>query len=532
MAAKDFKIKVVLKGEDRTKNLSRSIGKLSRSMASAAKTAAIGAVGIGYSAAKMLQPYYELEDALASVGTIAPATFGSVEADQQRVEDGARAWAKAHTDGASDYVRTSYQMISAGLDTAQAIAGTETAMRVAKATMGESAEAASLLGVMYNNLGDKTKDARIEMGRIGDVVTKTQQLFQISDLNQLTEGLKYGVPVAKQFGMTLEQTANIIGQLNTAGLAGSQAGTSFASAMSKMIPAAKKLGIQIAKTDTGGVDFIGTLDNLKAKYGKFGDMSDKVKDKFQQAFSQRGIRAVALMMGKTDDLRRSLDSVTNSTGAAEAAQIRMESTGSAKWKKLMGNIHEVGFEIAGKLAPKIEAFIPKFEDMGNMLATNFDRVSSIVGKLATVYIGGKLITAVKLLAANPAWLAFSATVLGMMAVLDQMETTSKRGARGRAAVKLDRPDRGNIFDSPEALRKWQEKERAKRSGPRTSSGEQDFTNAATSMPVTMPNGTVLVEIVPPRDGSKVVAQTKGEGVRTRIKDPSLGFRFDVPDYGW
>ncbi len=175
----------------------------------------------------------------------------------------------------------------------QAIAATETAMRTARATMGDSADAAALIAVAYNNMGDKSKDAATEIGKFGDVIAKTQQLFQIKNLNQLSEGLKYAIPTALQFGQSFEEINVAVGALNNAGLVGGQAGTAYAAAMRQMTKASSELGFSLARNAQGGIDFIGTLANINQMYGSFEQMSPKVQEAFKKAFGDEGLRLSA-----------------------------------------------------------------------------------------------------------------------------------------------------------------------------------------------------------------------------------------------
>lgn len=105
------------------------------------------------------QPYMEVEDALLALQTVTTSSYGDMQKSMQMTQKAAIEWSKKHRDSAAQYIQTTYQMASAGLNDVQAIAATETAMRTARATMGDSAEAAGLIAVAYNNMGDKSKDA-------------------------------------------------------------------------------------------------------------------------------------------------------------------------------------------------------------------------------------------------------------------------------------------------------------------------------------------------------------------------------------
>ena len=266
------------------------------------KTMAVGGImtGVGvemrHLAGDFMAPFDEFERSLSFVRTVAPGTFGSVAADMTALKKTAVDWSMAHTDSATDFVRANYMMISSGLDMRAAMAGTATAMTVAKATNGNAMEAASVLATVYSNMGNKTAEVTGEMSRLGDVMTRTQQLFKFANLGQLNEGLKYGVPVAKQYGMEMEQLSAVIGTLNDVGLEGGMAGTSLMASMRNINKAAKDLHFTIARTSSGGVDMIETIANIQKAYGdKMG--LPKIQQAFQLAFGDEGVKGITLLMG-------------------------------------------------------------------------------------------------------------------------------------------------------------------------------------------------------------------------------------------
>ena len=340
------------------------------------KTMAVGGImtGVGvemrHLAGDFMAPFDEFERSLSFVRTVAPGTFGSVAADMTALKKTAVDWSMAHTDSATDFVRANYMMISSGLDMRAAMAGTATAMTVAKATNGNAMEAASVLATVYSNMGNKTAEVTGEMSRLGDVMTRTQQLFKFANLGQLNEGLKYGVPVAKQYGMEMEQLSAVIGTLNDVGLEGGMAGTSLMASMRNINKAAKDLHFTIARTSSGGVDMIETIANIQKAYGdKMG--LPKIQQAFQLAFGDEGVKGITLLMGKVERMRGAMGDLANSTGAAAAAQKIMESDGKAGWEKLKNALDALKITVG--------------EGLGPMLAGLADRMRGLVLAMRSLF---------------------------------------------------------------------------------------------------------------------------------------------------
>lgn len=285
-----------------------------------------------------------LENPMAAVNSVLNemnAIGGDVGATYEAMEAAALKWAtgtapgsKLATASAGKFAEVSYSMLSAGLNAEQGIMATQQALILAKATMGDASEAAGLLATVYNNMGDKSADVGVEMTRLSDVLAKTQAYFQIANLGQLNEGLKYAIPVAQQFGMSISEVTSVVGQLNTAGLQGSMAGTALGSMMSKVHDAAKKLDFSIAYDASGGVKLIDTLKNIQAQYGPINTWNTDTKLAFQEAFGQEGVRAVTLLQTSLGSLSTAYGEIANASGVAADMAGKMSDTYEDKMARL------------------------------------------------------------------------------------------------------------------------------------------------------------------------------------------------------
>lgn len=224
------------------------------------------------------------------------------------IKNEALSFSKDYVISADEFIKSSYSMISAGLDTGQALSATSQSVLLAKATMGDASDAANLLADLYNNMGDKVRAPKQEFERLSDVLTMTQNLFKIDGLGQLSEGLKYGIPTANAFGISIEQLSAAIGQLNTSGIAGSMAGTTFSAMLSRMSVASGKIGFEIVSDESGGMDLIATLQNAKNAYLNLQESigSQETANLFLKAFGQEAFKGVSNLMTGMDSLSKSL----------------------------------------------------------------------------------------------------------------------------------------------------------------------------------------------------------------------------------
>ena len=291
------------------------------------------AIGLGMATHKAMQ----FESAIAPVKTVLSGTADEVELASARIGKYALSWSSQYKNSAEEYLGASYNLLSAGLNETQAIAGTNMALKLATATLGDATTSSALLGTLYNNFGNKASDANKEMMMLSDTVAKTQQLFQISNLGQLNEGLKYAASSALSFRVSFDQTSAVVGQLNTLGLTGSMAGTSFNAMMGKLNEGSEKLGYTVAKTADGGIDLVKTLRNISS----VGADADTIK----KVFGDEGAKGVTLLTAKIGDLESNFKKVQQSAGATEVAFDKMNNTTENKLTVFFNNITNIGIAI-------------------------------------------------------------------------------------------------------------------------------------------------------------------------------------------
>lgn len=447
-----------------------------------------------------LTPALEFEDSMVSVKSIAPGTYGSVAKDMEMIEGSARNWSKAHAENAAEFGRAAYQMLSAGLNTTQAIAATETALAVAKGTMGDATVAAQFLATAYNTLGDKAAPVSQEMSRIGDVLVKTQQYYQLSDMKALTDGMTYAIPVAVQYGVSLEQASAAVGQLNTLSLQGSMAGTAFAASMNKLNSASKNLGFQIARTADGGVDFVGTMENIKKKFGDQMGLP-KVQEKFQKAFGAEGLRAITLMTAKVDDLKTGYDQVTKSQGSMIAAQAVMEEATTTQLQIAKNNLSELSIKFGEVALPLVNKAVPSMisgmELAGQKWEVIVGGMAAVMTAFAFKTLPPMLISSAQKIMAHPAVAGLAAVAAVAAAAAELIESSQRKKFRG----KMREGNSAGVFEGVggaqaalAALDKAQADAAASPAVTSTTYGPQTFVPTAGAVTAYVPGGMAMTDV--------------------------------------
>lgn len=172
-----------------------------------------------------------------------------------------------------------------------------------------------------------------EASRVADVLAQTSANSNTNVIG-LGEAFKFAAPIAKRFGLTVEETALALGLTANAGLKGTLSGTSFKNMLLKLAKPTekaagymKKYGITVYETAEGNLDFRKTLDSVVA--GTKGIHSSleraRVVAEMFGMYGQGAVSALATAIekGQFDTLASAID---NAQGAAKRmADTRMDS---------------------------------------------------------------------------------------------------------------------------------------------------------------------------------------------------------------
>ena len=177
----------------------------------------MGVAGVGYTFARAASQAMAREEQGQYLRTVINAP--DKDAAVGRALAHAREFSRRSLASDEEILEIRYALGSAGLAEETARVGSELVHRLAKVTRGAPAQVGEVFGIAFNNMADRMEGTATEkMNRIANVLAKTQFKFQIRDLGQLGASLEYATPAAISAKVSLEQTANAIGALNSAGL--------------------------------------------------------------------------------------------------------------------------------------------------------------------------------------------------------------------------------------------------------------------------------------------------------------------------
>ena len=344
--------------------------------------------GAAYSAGRLIGGAMNLEEKSIRLRTVINAEDGDTEAALQLAREQARDFARRSLASESEIIDIQYALNSAGLSEAAARVGSEVVSKVATVTSGLPEQVGEIIGTTFNNMGAAIEGSSVEekMGRIGDVLTKTQLKYQIRDFGQLGESMRYASASAVMNQVSLEQTAAAIGLLNSAGVQGSQGGTAFSAVLRQMGKASQDLGFRIVRDAEGNMDFAATLQEVKTALSVYDDLDER-NMAIQRLFGEEGARGLVPLLEDLESYREGLQAMGDATGIVDKNYKLFQESASGQWKMLGQNLVMVGNILDGTLLPTLNTVIKPMVQLAAGAGSLIERFPVLGQAIGGVTIG-------------------------------------------------------------------------------------------------------------------------------------------------
>lgn len=250
----------------------------------------------------------DLEAALSEVQAVAGAGAEELRA----LRDAAQAAAGQTGVATNEIVGGLGELARAGLSAKDAIAALKPTLDLAQAGGLGLSEAVTIATTTLTQFGLSATDAQ----RVADVLAQAANSSQTS-VQGLGLSLSYAAPLARQLGLSLEDTTSIIAALGDEGFRGERAGTALRNVFSALLDPSSAFRGELEKLNIRGNDFGDILQQLASK-GEDGKRALLALD------SEARPAILALFNKGGESIRRFNDDLENSEGAANrtAAVIR------------------------------------------------------------------------------------------------------------------------------------------------------------------------------------------------------------------
>jgi len=323
----DFSIAVKLAAENFNKGVKNIQSQLTKF-----KKLAINAFA-GFSALSfgrdMIQAGAQFQDAMARVMAISKAStteFKALREEAMRLGRDTKYTATEAATALEQLIRNGFKPLQAK----EALGGV---LQLAQSQAISLADAADIATTAMNAFGLAAKD----LTRINDVLA-TAASASATDVLEMYEAFKIAAPIAKSAGISIEETATVLGALANQGFRGSEAGTglkqillAIADKTPDAIKVASKYGIQLDEVSLRSEGLIKTLERMKKAA-----MGFSIQDLSQFA-NKLGAPKMAAVLNT--DMSELYQAVANSQG--EAARMFDEGLGEfEKAQKTLVSVYE------------------------------------------------------------------------------------------------------------------------------------------------------------------------------------------------
>ena len=260
------------------------------------------------------------ETSLAKVGTIADLGTLSIQQLGSQITDMSNTMGIA----ATDIAEATYQAISAGQDTANAVEFAGQAAKLATAGFTSTTSAVDILTTALNAYGLSADQAT----HVSDVLLTTQNLGKTS-VDELSSSMGKVIPLAAAYNVSVENLSSGLAVMTANGIATAEAATYTKSMLNELGDTGSSVG-KILQQQTGksfaqlSADGKSLGDVLQVLYDSVGDDGTAFAGLWSSV--EAGTGALSLVSGGADKFNGVLAQMVDSTGATETAYATMTDT--------------------------------------------------------------------------------------------------------------------------------------------------------------------------------------------------------------
>jgi len=382
------------------------------------QNAALGAGMLAVPMGLALRNFASFDDAIRATGAVTQSTIPQL----QSLRDRAKELGSTTSFTAVQVANLMTELGRAGFRPEQINVMTESVMNLARAT---GTDATISAGIMAATMRQFSLDAG-EAARVADVLTAAANK-SFNTVESLGEAMSYAGPVAAQLGMTVEETAAILGTLGNVGIQGSNAGTALRRLLTLTGAEAVKL------KDIFGVSFLDASGAVRPLVDTLGEVaaatanmaSGERMKKFNDAFGLLGITGAQAIAGMVTDTRRLKDELDAAAGTAAKTASEMDAGLGGALRILWSAVEGLAISFGEALAPSVQFVAEVMTTLAGVFKWMNDE-APIVSQVVAVVTAGVLALgvaamaggiALKVLAGGLALVQLVLTPIGLTVIL-------------------------------------------------------------------------------------------------------------------
>jgi TP901 family phage tail tape measure protein len=385
--------------QKKTLDLSKDISRMSKqqrdSFDKIGRAATIGGVAIVGALGAAAKAYMDFEAAMSGVAAVAGANARELEAlSEAAVQAG-----QDTVFSASEAAKAEAELAKAGVAVKDILGGGLTgALDLAAAGQIDLANAATISAQAMNIFNLEGRD----VGHIADVLTAgaNKSAAGVADLGQ---ALSQGGLLAKQTGLSLEDTVGALSVFADNALIGSDAGTSLKTMLQRLIPSTEGAATAMDEIGLDAFDAQGNFVGLTTVAGQLRDgLSKLTQERRNEAlmtiFGQDAIRGANILYEEgAEGLQTYIDAV-NDVGAAQRMAARQTDNLKGDLEQLKGALESAfinagsgGNEALRNLAQSLTDLVNKFNELPESTQANIVKFAAFAA--GTLLLTGGVIKA-------------------------------------------------------------------------------------------------------------------------------------------
>lgn len=288
------------------------------------------------------------ETSLAKVGTIADLGKLSIQKLDSQITDMSNTMGIA----ATDIAEATYQAISAGQDTANAVEFAGQAAKLATAGFTSTTSAVDILTTALNAYGLSADQAT----HVSDVLLTTQNLGKTS-VDELSSSMGRVIPLAAAYNVSVENLSSGLAVMTANGIATAEATTYTKSMLNELGDTGSTVG-KILQQQTGksfaqlSADGKSLGDVLQVLYDSVGDDGTAFAGLWSSV--EAGTGALSLVSGGADKFNGVLAQMVDSAGATDTAYQTMTDTFQHSMESLQTTAENLSIDLFEAMEPGLK----------------------------------------------------------------------------------------------------------------------------------------------------------------------------------
>lgn len=372
----------------------------------AGNAAAAGAAGVGIATAgtlagvKLMMPGFDFAQKNSELQAVLGVEKQSPE--MQALRKQARQLGDNTAASADDAASAQIIIAKSGGDAAAIQAATPVTLNMAlsnKRTMEENAALLTGMKSAFQLSNDK-------VAHIGDVLSMTMNKTA-ADFDGMSDALTYAAPVAKNAGVSIEETAAMVGALHDSKITGSMAGTGSRAVLSRLqaptgkaYDAIKELGIKTSDSKGNTRPIFSILKEMQRSFEKnnlgTGQKAEYMKTIFgEEASSAAAVLMAAASSGKLDQLTAAFKASDGKTeelvkvmqdnlgGDFKEFQSAYEAVGTDLFDQQEGSLRKLT-QTATQYVLKIDGWITKNKGLATTIGVVVGGALALIGVMGGI----------------------------------------------------------------------------------------------------------------------------------------------------